>query len=59
MTDASFHVPINLEHQHFLRFVVSPTEAYQFQALPFGLSSAPRIFSMILGGWHSMFITVE
>ncbi len=50
LTDAYFHVPINLEHQHFLRFAVSPTEAYQFRALPFGLSSAPRIFTMILRG---------
>ncbi len=46
--DVYFHVPINPEHQHFLHFVVSPTETYQFWTLPFSLSSAPRIFMMVL-----------
>ena len=41
-------MPINLEHQHLPRFAVSPTDTYQFQALPFGLSSAPQIFMMVL-----------
>ncbi len=48
LTDAYFHVPINLEHQHFLHFVVSPTETYHFRAPPFSLSSAPWIFMMVL-----------
>ncbi len=48
LTDAYFRVPIDPEHQHFLCFAVSPMEAYQFQALLIGLSSAPQIFTMIL-----------
>ncbi len=48
LTDAYLHVPIRPEHQRYLRFAVSQTEAYQFRALPFGLSSAPRIFTMVL-----------
>ena len=31
-------MPINLEHQYFLHFELSLTEAYQFWALPFDLS---------------------
>ena len=48
LKDAYFHVPVHPEVQHLLRFAISPTEAFQFRALPFGLCSAPRIFTMIL-----------
>ena len=41
LTDAYSHVFIHLEHQHLLHFVVSSMEAYQFQALHFGLNSVP------------------
>lgn len=47
LKDAYFHVPIHKEFQKFLRFATSQTQAYQFRALPFGLSTAPRIFSML------------
>ena len=59
LTDMYFYVPIHPEHQHFLRNVVSQTEVYQFQALPFCLSSAPQIFTMVLGRWHNLFIIAE
>ncbi len=48
LTDIFFHVPINLEHQHFLCFAVSPTEAYQFWALAFSFSSSLWILTMVL-----------
>ncbi|XP_069820999.1 uncharacterized protein [Dendropsophus ebraccatus] len=42
--DAYLHVPIYPPHQRFLRFAVGE-EHYQFVALPFGLASAPRVFT--------------
>ena len=45
LKDAYFHVPVHRDYRHFLRFAISQTEAYQFKALPFGLCSAPRIFT--------------
>ena len=48
LRDAYFHIPIHPDYQKFLRFAVSESEAYQFRALPFGLSTAPRIFTMVL-----------
>lgn len=47
LTDAYLHVPIFPPHRRFLRFCVGGNH-YQFQALPFGLSSAPQVFTKIL-----------
>jgi hypothetical protein len=47
LTDAYLHVPIRPSHRPFLRFAFNG-EVYQFRVLPFGLSSAPRIFTMVL-----------
>ena len=47
LRDAYFHVPIFPSHRRFLRFVYKNTH-YQFQALPFGIAVAPRIFTKIL-----------
>lgn len=45
--DAYLHVPIARSHQRFLRFAVGSTH-FQFVALPFGLATAPRVFTKVL-----------
>ena len=47
LTDAYLTVPIHRDHQKFLKFVWGG-ETYQFTCLPFGLSSAPRVFTKLL-----------
>ena len=47
LKDAYFHVPILPSHRPFLRFAFANV-IYQFKVLPFGLSSAPRVFTKIL-----------
>lgn len=42
--DAYFHLPIAKRHRRFLRFYWN-NQLYEFQALPFGVTSAPRIFT--------------
>lgn len=52
LRDAYLHIPIHPAFQKFLRLAVKTgmgTRHFQFQALPFGLSSAPRIFTKVLG----------
>ncbi|XP_078544267.1 uncharacterized protein LOC144829009 [Lissotriton helveticus] len=44
LEDAYFHVPIHPAHRRFLRFTVAKSH-FQFRVLPFGLLSAPRIFT--------------
>ena len=44
--DAYFHVPINRQSRKYMRFQIQD-KTYQFKALPFGLSTAPREFTMI------------
>jgi hypothetical protein len=44
LKDAYFSIPINPQYQNFLRFKWQ-TRAYQFTYLPFGLASAPRVFT--------------
>ena len=46
LSDAYLHIPIHPEHQHFLAFSVEG-ETFQFRALPFGLSTAPRVFTRV------------
>ncbi|XP_072002063.1 uncharacterized protein [Engystomops pustulosus] len=52
LRDAYYHVPIHQKSQKFLRFAVrSPWGEevhYQYKALPFGISSAPRTFTKIM-----------
>lgn len=51
LQDAYLHVPIRKDHQRFLRFAIQGPAAtlhLQYTALPFGISSAPRIFSKIM-----------
>ena len=45
--DAYFHVPIHPQSRKFLRCHVQG-KSYQFKALPFGLSTAPMEFTMIV-----------
>ena len=47
LKDAYFAVPIHQEHRKFLR-VRWKGKTYQFNCLPFGLSSAPRVFTKIM-----------
>lgn len=47
LADAYFHIPIHKRAQHYLRFVVQDT-VWQFRALPFGLSTAPFLFTWVL-----------
>ena len=46
LKDAYFHIPINKSHWKYLRFRVLG-KVYYFIALPFGLSTAPRLFTKI------------
>ena len=46
LTDAYFHVLMHVRDQKYLRFVWGDS-VYQFRALPFGLSLAPWVFTMI------------
>ena len=47
LKDVYFHVPIQAEHHKFLRFHWLG-QTYQFQALPFSLSSAPQVSMKVL-----------
>ena len=44
LSDAYFHIAIHPTHRKFLRFAYQG-RAYEYQAIPFGLSLAPRVFS--------------
>jgi hypothetical protein len=47
LKDAYLHVPMHPRHWKFLRFAIQG-KVYQFKVLPFGLSTAPRIFTKVL-----------
>ena len=47
LKDAYFAVPIHPEHQKLLCFQFQNV-TYQFKCLPFGLTSAPRVFTKVL-----------
>ena len=46
LQDAYLHIPIVKHHHHFLQFVwyIMP---YQWKVLPFGLATAPRLFTAL------------
>ena len=46
MKDAYFHIGVVLAHCQYPRFH-GIGQSYQFRALPFGLSSAPRVFTTL------------
>jgi hypothetical protein len=47
LTDGYFHVPMAPFFKKYLRFVING-KVYQFRALPFGLSTAPLVFTKML-----------
>ena len=47
LKDAYFSIPIHTTQQRFLSFMWEG-QSYQFTCLPFGLSSAPRTFTMVM-----------
>jgi hypothetical protein len=49
LTDAYFHIPISPKFLKFLRFVWED-RVYAFKTMPFGLSTAPLIFTRIFQG---------
>ena len=46
LKDASMHVHIVKQHHHLLQFVLQ-NKSYQWKVLPFGLSTAPRVFTSL------------
>ena len=47
LTDAFFHIPIHKESRCLLRFHYQG-KAYQYKALPFGLKTAPWVFTTLM-----------
>ena len=47
LRDAYFHVAVAPEHTRYLRFAYNG-RAFEFLVLPFGLSTAPRVFTRIV-----------
>jgi len=47
LSDTYFHVPIHGKFKLFL-MLRHREQIWQFRALPFGLSTAPRIFTMVM-----------
>jgi hypothetical protein len=47
LKDAYFTVPIHADHSKFLRFRWNGL-LYEFIVLPFGLASAPRVFTKLM-----------
>ena len=47
LQDAYNHIPMAEEARKYLRYSIAG-ERYQFKAMPFGLTSAPRIFTKIM-----------
>ena len=47
LTDAYFHVPIHPRSRKYLRFCVKG-QVFQFRSLPFGLATAPRVFTQLM-----------
>jgi hypothetical protein len=54
LRDAYFHIPMHPNYQHFLRFT-HEGKVYQFQALLFGLASAPLIFTTVIKAFVAPF----
>lgn len=44
LKDAYMHIPVHPAHRKYLRFNIAG-QSYQFRVLPFGLASAPRVFT--------------
>ena len=56
LKDAYLHIPIFPPHRKFLRFCIE-NQHFQFKAMPFGLATAPRVFTKVMaavGGYLRM-----
>jgi hypothetical protein len=62
LTDTYFHIPISPKFRKFLRFVWED-RVYAFKVMPFGLSTAPlvftRVFQAIVAHLHSQSILIH
>jgi hypothetical protein len=62
LTDAYFHIPISPKFRKLLRFVLED-RVYAFKTMPFGLSTAPlvftRIFQAVVAHLHSQSIFIH
>jgi hypothetical protein len=47
LSDAYLHVPLHPACHRYLRIALSPTKVYSFTVLPFGLNTAPLVFTRI------------
>jgi hypothetical protein len=47
LTDAYLHVPIHPKSYKYLRLALSKEEVYCFRVLPFGLNTAPLVFTRV------------
>ena len=47
MSDAYLHIPIHQNSRKYLRFCHN-SQMFQFTSLPFGLATAPQVFTMIV-----------
>ena len=47
LTDAYYHIPIHPSHRKYFRFA-TPVGVFQYQALPMGLASSPRVFTRLI-----------
>ena len=62
LMDAYFHIPIAPPFRKFLRFVWDNT-VYQFRTLPFGISTAPlvftRVFQTVIAHLHTLSVQIH
>ena len=56
LQDAYLHIPVYQYHRQYLRFCVQGHH-YQFRAMPFGLATAPRIFTKVMSAIGSFLHT--
>lgn len=47
LSDAYLHIPLHKDSVKFLRIALSPSEVYNFRTLPFGLNTAPLVFTRV------------
>ena len=47
LKDAYFHIPVVKRSRKYLHFVIGD-KVFQFRALPFGLSTAPLVFTRVI-----------
>ena len=62
LMDAYFHIPIAPSFRKCLRFV-SDNAVYQFRTLPFGISTAPlvftRVFQTVIAHLHTLSVQIH